>query len=170
MGDSKGGLVKRVTDLETDVQNLKTAPHPPAATGDAETAAKLKTLAENHDSLKLKFKKIVHESQDGMVNLKTADFQALKEEIIASQRNIATLSGYVHIMGKEITYLDHRTTMNAAKLMKNNIIVGGFAPLPPAPTGGLRDLPAQSTADYCSRPRCMGGGNTWHWIHKMDQR
>ena len=36
-------------------------------------------------------------------------------------------------MGKELTYLDHRTTMNAAKLMKNNIIVGGVQTSPDLP-------------------------------------
>ena len=123
-----------------DVQNLKTTPHQPAATGDAGTAAKLKTLTKNYDSLKLKLEKIVQESPDGTICLKTADFQALKEEFITSQRDVGTLSGYIHIMGKEITYLDHRTTMNAAKLMKNNIIVGGSHFPHPPPTRGLCGL------------------------------
>ena len=135
VGDSKGGLVKRVSDLESEVKTLKATPL--TNTGDVavngQRLTQLQDLANKYEELKAKFEKIVQETPEGSFILKTADFVELQDDLVASQRDIATLSGYVHIMGKEITYLDHKMLMNAAKLMKNNIIVGGVRTSPNHP-------------------------------------
>ena len=66
------------------------------------------------------------ETPEGEVILKASNFTELQEEVEASQRDVSTLSGYVHIMGKEMTALEHKTTMNVAKLMRNTLIIGGL--------------------------------------------
>ena len=175
VGDSKGGQVKRVSDLESEVKTLKATPltNTGGEAVDGQRLTQLQDLANKYEELKAKFEKIVQETPEGGFTLKTADLMELQEDFAASQRDIATLSGYVHIMGKEITYLDHKTLMNATKLMKNNIIVGGVRTSPTHPPKGafmafLHNLLQINPQDYdVWEVEVLGEGYT-KWIQDKE--
>ena len=75
--------------------------------------------------LESKMDKLVDLTENGDIVLKHPEFTEMKEDAAATRDDVETLSGFMHLMSKEVRSLDHRATMNSAKLMKNTLIFGG---------------------------------------------
>ena len=123
VGDKKTGLVKKVgkleaqfTSLENRVLNLQTA-----AEGRDTTETDIVSRLE---SLEKKFEQIT-DTNEGELVVKMPDLEDMESDIGILRRDVNTISGYVHVMDRSIKSVDHKSTMNAAKLMRNTLIFGG---------------------------------------------
>ena len=77
VGDAKGGLVKKVADLEKALATTTAS--------NTQLETQLKVLSTKYDLLTQKFDKVVSISPEGLATLKSTDFLDLQEEFISSQ-------------------------------------------------------------------------------------
>ena len=114
---SNAGLLARIAALENKCSDTDPQGY----------SAQLKTI-EN------RLEKISEEDAEGTVSIKQSEeFYTLQSDVGYLQRNVGTISGYMHIMDCQVKSRDHRSTMNAAKLMRNTLIFGGVRSTPEQP-------------------------------------
>ena len=141
--DEADGLVPRVQSLETKnatitqrVGALETASKTPA-TIDASFARRLTAveklcsstdpqgLGTKLNAIQDKLDKIADVNSDGGVTLKIEDINYLQSEVGILRNDVDTMGGYIHTKGRNLQSVEHKTTMNTAKLMRNTLIFGG---------------------------------------------
>ena len=84
----------------------------------------IKTIKADIAKLQCDIDKIADFSGEDAV-IKMEDVNELKGDVFYTQKDIETISGFIHLMGRNIDSLEHRTTMNLAKHMRNQLIFGG---------------------------------------------
>ena len=123
--DPKTGLVKHVRELEREVDSLKKTHSPGATTAGQVTTQQFQELSQQYVALQAQLNQIAEVNPDGSITLRAAELLAMRDTIDTHSRQITIILGYIHIMEREITNLDHKTTINVAKLIQNTIIAGG---------------------------------------------
>ena len=147
LNDPTVGLVTRVTNCETvtanlhtRVQTLEAAPKPvpggpaPLTPALENCLAKVEKLCSDSEEtgfltrlchLDQKLQKVAEIKEDGEIILTSPDIQELRADVSLLRKDVDTISGFMHVMSRELKAVDHRATMNAAKLIRNNLIFGG---------------------------------------------
>ena len=125
LNDPAHGLVKKVdtletgfTDLSQRVGTLESNRAPSGAALDPALAARVKSLEK-------KFNTLAEIKADGEVILKHPDIEDIKEDLHMVKEDIETITGFMHLMSKEVKSPQHKTNLNSAKLMRNTLIFGG---------------------------------------------
>ena len=85
----------------------------------------LKKLEDAQKKVDLQLHQLISVNEEGMVSIKHEDFLDVQDDVFGNHQNMETMSRLIHLMGKWITSLDHRATMNTAKLMRNTLIFKG---------------------------------------------
>ena len=138
-------LVQQISDLSSRVTSVEQSPATPTAstqvrsksldarvtklekeciTEDNGLNLSIKNIRADIATLRADLDKIADFSKQDPI-IKTSDMGDVKADVYYALRDLETVSGEVHVLGNKVRSIQHRSTMNAAKLMHNQLIFGG---------------------------------------------